>query len=912
MFEYHSEKIKDCFKNLKTSEQGLNKDEVEKRLKKYGFNELPEEKKVSKIVIFLSQFNNALAYILLVAGTLSFLLQEYVDSGVIFAAVILNSIIGYIQENKANQAISKLKSLVEHNAYVLRDGNEILISSKFITKGDVIFLKAGDRVPADARLMETNDLRVDEASLTGESFPVNKKFDQIYKKGVALADRKNIVYAGTVISHGTGKAVVTFIGINTEIGKIAQMVKTVEEEATPLQIRLAKFSKFLGIIATVICAFIIIIGVSQDRAFFEMFEIGVAIAVAAIPEGLTIAVTFILALGMQQILKKKALTKKLVAAETLGSITVICTDKTGTLTEGKMHVDHIVIGENEFEVGSLGSRQDKEEAKIVSLALQTAMMCNDASVENPDDALASWKFLGSSTETALLKAAIQSVLRKKELLKNEIFIGSVPFDSEKKYMISLHEKINAPEDKTNTIKYVLYEKGAPERLLEKSNKFFHKGKINLITKEEKIQLYKTYEKLTSKGLRVIGLAMRDLSIPKEEKFQKDKIDWRELDQKLVFIGFIAIKDPLRPTSVETIQTCRKAGIRPVIITGDHQLTAKAIALELGLKVENDHMITGDKLDEISDEDLKKLVKKIDVYARVSPHHKLRIVRALQACGEVVAMTGDGVNDSPALKTADIGIALGTGTDIAKETADIVLLDDNFSTIVAAVRQGRVIFKNIRKVVTYLVSDSFSEMILIVGSIVLAIFLGAENVPLAILPAQILWINIINDGLPDFSLAFEHGDDSIMEEKPLKKDEPLLNNEMKVIIFGVAVIRDFLLLGIFVYLVVEGFDSKFIQTFLFATLGVKSLLSVFSIRNLNKPIWTLNPFSNKYLIGAVFVSMSLLIVGVYAGPFQVILKTCSLSINSWFAIFAFSIFSIFMMEMVKLYYNRVHIYAKKEK
>ncbi len=423
MIEFHSEGVEESLKKLKTTVKGLTQEEASKRLKKDGLNKLPREKPISKLKIFLTQFNNPLAYILIAAGSISLLLHEYIDSGVIFTAILLNTVIGYIQENKASQAMTKLNNLVEFNSFVLRDGNEQSILSKDLVVGDIILLKSGNKIPADARVIDSSDLRVNESSITGESFPVNKKFDQVYKKGVVLADRKNMVYAGTIVSHGVGRAVIVATGINTEIGKIAQMVQSAVEEETPLQKRLGSFSKLLGILAAFICTFIVVIGISQGRHFFEMFEIGVAIAVASIPEGLTVAVTFILALGMQKILKKKALTKKLVAAETLGSITTICTDKTGTLTEGKMHVDHIVIGCNEFSVDFPGSRQDNKEAKIVSLALQTAMMCNDAAVENPDDALSTWRFIGSSTEKALLKAAIQSGLRKKEVLKNEPFVA---------------------------------------------------------------------------------------------------------------------------------------------------------------------------------------------------------------------------------------------------------------------------------------------------------------------------------------------------------------------------------------------------------------------------------------------------------------------------------------------------------
>ncbi|RLC37001.1 ATPase, partial [Candidatus Falkowbacteria bacterium] len=605
-------------------------------------------------------------------------------------------------------------------------------------------------------------------------------------------------------------------------------------------------------------------------------------------EGLILSVTFILALGMQQILKKKALTRKLIAAETLGSITVICSDKTGTLTEGNMHVAHIVIGKKEFELKSLGSRQNEKEAKTVSLALQTAMMCNDSLIENPNDELASWRFLGSPTENALLSAAIQSGLSREKLLKLEPQFGEMPFDSEKKYMLSLHKRSGS--------EFVLYEKGAPEKLLEKSNKFYHQGAIHGLNLKDKDKLISINENLTRQGLRVVAMATREINTKKFRGIiEEGKIDWEEIDKKLTFVGFIALKDPLRPEAKETINLCKKAGIRPILITGDHKLTAKAIGEEVGLKVKAENIIDGERLNKVNDEELKKLVKKIDIYARVSPHHKLRIVKALQARGEVVAMTGDGINDSPALKAADIGISLGTGTDIAKETSDIVLLDNNFKTIVAAVKQGRIIFKNIRKVITYLTSDGFSEMILIVGSLLF-------NTPLAILPVQILWINIINDGLPHFSLAFEGDHGRVMSEKPIKKNEPLLNREMKIIIFAVGIIRDIIIFLGFYLLWLKWRESSelvsYLITLVFVTLGLKSLMSIFSLRSFKIPIWRLNPFENLYLIGAVTASFLLLISGVYWQPLQKLLNTTSLDIKAWAIAFFIGLLNIVFLEIVK--------------
>jgi len=888
MSNYHSLTIESALKELKSSQEGLSAKEAKGRLEKYGFNKLEEEKPLGWLIILLSQFKSPLIYVLLIAGLISLIFKEYVDAGVIFGAVFLNTIIGFFQENKANKALSKLKKMIEHKAIVLRDGREVEISSSLVTVGDVIILQVGNRVPADARLIEVSDLQINEANLTGESVPSSKSVKKV-NKGVPLADRENMAYASTVVVRGAGKAVITSVGSETEIGKIAQLVKATEEEKTPLQLRLARLSNFLGLAVAVICVLIVGAGVWQGRDFLEMFITGVAIAVAAIPEGLIVAVTVILVLGMQQILRQKSLVRKLIAAETLGSTTVICSDKTGTLTEGKMSVAHIVIGEKEFEIKTLGSRQDETEAKNVSLALQVGMMCNEAVIENEEDELADWRIIGTPTEAALLLAARQSGLDKEKLLKTEPEVAKLPFSSEKKFMITLHSRRKGG--------YVMYEKGAPEKLLDKSSKFYHLGKIQKLTTAEKGKLERTYENLTNKGLRVIGVAMRNNITGRD--FSEDSFNWNTIDNNLIFIGFIALKDPLRPETRETIKICRQAGIRPIIITGDHKLTARAIASEVGLKVKSENIITGDILDKIDDKKLKELVKKIDVYARVSPHHKLRIVKALQAQGEVVAMTGDGINDSPALKAADIGLSLGTGTDIAKETSDIILLDNNFKTIVAAVRQGRIIFSNIRKVIIYLVSDSFSEVILIVGSILL-------GMPLALLPTQILWINIANDGLPNFALAFEKGERGIMKEKPIKKNEPIINKEMKLIIFGAGLIRDLLFFGIFVFLLRNSFDIIYIRTVLFAALGVSSLMYIFSLRSLRQPIWRMNPLGNLYLAGAVVASLLFLIVAIYWPPLQSVLSTTALSLNSWLLVLATGFLSIIMIEMIK------HFFIEKER
>ncbi|MFH1744937.1 MAG: HAD-IC family P-type ATPase [bacterium] len=884
MSDFHSKSAKTCLSELKSRREGLTAREAEQRLKKNGNNELPKEPLPKRTTIFISQFKNPLAYILLIAGTLSLFVREYIDASVIFGAALFNSIIGYIQENKASQSMAKLRKLAPQQALVRRDGQEMIIDSQSLTVGDCLILKPGNRIPADGRIIECSELFTDESILTGESVPAEKNAEKVIA-GASLADRKNMIYAGTIMVSGVGEAVITAVGEKTEMGKIAQMVKDIKEEKTPLQKRLVYLSKQIGVICAVISFVVVFAGVMQGRDFIIMMETGVALVVASVPEGLTMAVTFILALGAMRILKRRALVRNLAAAETLGSVTTICTDKTGTLTEGKMVVARIVIGEEEFKIENISSRQEEKEARAVMMALEVAMMCNDAVVENPKDDLADWRIIGSPTETALLSAAIQSGLEKDRLSKIEPEVDQLPFDSKRKFMLSLREKDGG--------KYTLYEKGAPEIVLKKSVNFFHRGEVKAIGQEEREKLEKVCESLSNRGLRVIGLGRREMSFSKEKIPLKGSVDWDELDNDLTFIGFIAIKDPLRPEVKETIETCRKAGIKLVIITGDHKLTAMAIACEAGLDCDHKKVMTGEELDKLDDDELLKISKKIDIYARVSPHHKLRIVRALKERGEVVAMTGDGINDSPALRASDIGISLGTGTDIAKENSDMVLLDNNFKTIVSAVKEGRVIFDNIRKSIVFLMSDVFSEVILIVGCIFL-------NLELALLPAQILWINILNDGLMNFSLAFEKGEDAVMGEKPVNKSEPLLNSEMKIIIFAVGLIRSFSFLLIFLFLY-DFQNIEYLRTLIFAMLAVASLAGMYSIRSLRKPIFRLNPFSNKYLMWATVAIFSFLFLGIYSRFLQPFLHTTGLRAGSWVLIFGAGVFSIVMIEAVKYYY-----------
>ena len=851
-------------------------------MRKNGPNELEAKKSFSKFKLFIKQLKSPFIYILLFAGFTSLILGENGNAAVILGAVALNAIIGFFQENKANDSLEKLRDIVKHQAIVLRDGRERKIDAREVVVGDIILIEAGSRLPADGRLLEAAELSVNEAALTGESYPANKLVEKVPVSS-SLPDRRNMVYAGTVAVSGRGRAVITAIGKNSEVGKISDMISGKEEENTPLQIKLEKLAKFLATMFLSVCGLVFILGLIGGRSVYEMFLVAVALAVSSIPEGLLISMTFILVIGMQRLLKANALTRKLVSAETLGSTTVICSDKTGTLTEGRMAVSHIIIGEKEFEVSSPGSRQEGEEAKIVSLALQIGAMCNNAIIDNPDEPLAKWKFSGTPTEKALLKAAYEAGIERRDVERTEVRLAEKQFTSVTKFMATLHKRNSH---------FVLYEKGAPEIILGKSKDFYHHGELIPLTEAHKSKILDNFERLTSLGFRLLAVAFREIE---HDSGAVEKKDWDDLDKDLSYVGLVALKDPLRVDAKATIKEARAAGIRPVIITGDHKLTALAIGKEIGLPVGKEDIVSGDDLDKMDDDELRRRCAKISIYARVSPHHKLRIVNALRQRGEVVAMAGDGVNDAPALKAADVGIALGNGTDVAKESSDIILLNNNFKVIVAAVEEGRRIFSTLRRVITYLTSDAFCEIVLVTGSIIM-------TAPLPIIPVQILWLNIINDGMPNFALSFEKGTKAMMERKPRKRDTSLLSPEMKTIIFLVGMLVNVAIFLYFFLLLKRGGDIIQVRTVVFSILGAKSLFAIFSLRSLSRPIWAMNPFGNLYIWAAVSISGALFLAAIYWAPLQSLLGTVSLPARDWLPALAFSAVNVLLIEAAKLYYS----------
>jgi len=864
---WHNLNTREVLRILKSSKLGLSAEEAEKRLKKYGKNELPEKEKFTNLDVAISQFKSPLVYILLMAAFVSFALKEFIDTGVILFAVAINAVVGFIQETKAERALEKLKQMVEHKSYVIRDGIEKEMNSLNIIPGDIIVLKAGDRVPADGRILEVHEFDIDESSLTGESVPVSKLAEALDQKGISES-KKNMAYMGTSVVQGRGMMVVSSTGINTKFGQIALLLKETEKEKTPLQIKLAKFSKLFGALTLVMVVFIVAIGLFRGIKFEEIFITAVAIAVAAIPEGLLVAVTVILAIGMQRILKKGSLVRKLVAAETLGSTTVICTDKTGTLTEGKMQVDHIITMVSEFSLRKEKNKRvkviEEERHKLDHMvAIKIGMICNNAVIENPNDELEKWIIHGDYTERALLQSGINVGFDPGKIKKDFVRIEEIPFSSEKKLMATLNQE--SSDD------YKMYVKGAPEEIINRSRYVLVEGEKRQMTEDDLKLLRKKQNDLSKKGLRVLSVAFRAADKNILAKFKEGNED--EVVNNLVFVGLIALKDPLRREAKDTIKLAKEAGIRTIMITGDNRLTAKTIANELGMKVDDNNILDGEKLDQMSTKEFNNIVGKIKVYARVSPHHKSRIVDAWQSKGEVVAMTGDGVNDAPALKSADIGVALGSGTEVAKETADIVLLDNNFKTIITAVEQGRVIYANIRKVILYLVSDSFSEVIIIAGSLIIGL-------PIPLVAAQILWINLVTDGFPDVALTLEPKEPNIMKEPPRKKDEPLLNFEIKTLIVAISVVSGILSLVVFWYVFNTTGEFQRASTIAFSILAIDSLIYVFSIRSLRHSIFAKNIFTNKYLIGAVLLGFVFQLAAIYHPFLQKVLQTVSLDLHDW--------------------------------
>lgn len=866
---YHNLTAAETLKHLHSSERGLSEREAAARRKIYGRNVLPREKKLSRLKIFLSQFRSPLIYILLAAAVLSAAVGDAVDALVVIAAVLINVVIGFIQEDKANRALAELKKIIKRTAGVMRDGKEYEIAAEHLVPGDIVILGEGDIVPADGRLLAVANLETDESGLTGESLPINKSVAPIAPDTV-LAERRNMVFMGTAVGGGRGVYVVTETGSSTRFGEIALLLREVEEEKTPLEIRIEKFSYFLGAAIVFLAGGVFVFGVFAGRNILEMFLISAAVAVASIPEGLPAAVTIILAYGSRALFKKKALLRRMVAAETLGGATVICTDKTGTLTIGEMRAEFF---EN-FAGRRLRPKKDMGAAdkKDLELAAKISVLCNNAVLTDGGGR-------GNLTERAFLIFGREAGYKKENLDREYPRLSEIPFSSDQKYMATMHREDGKP---------VIFMKGAPEILLARCAYAEQGGKTESMKSEMKKIIAAKIEEAAEGGFRVLALAYkrRDAAGPLEARDLRD----------MVYAGFVAFADPLRPHSAETIALARAAGIRTVMITGDHRLTAASIGRQIGLRTGKENILEGAEIDAMPDTELSRAIWNADIFARVSPRHKVRIAAAWRSRGEVVAMTGDGVNDAPAVKEADIGIALGTGSDVTKQAADIVLLDNNFKTIVSAIERGRIIFENIRSIIVYLLSDSFVEIILIAGSLILGL-------PLPLSAAQILWVNIFNDTFPGLALAFDRGDHDVMKERPRKKSAPLLSKSMKSIILIVSLVTNLSLLGLYYFVLRRTDNLLYSRTIAFAGLAIDSLFIAYSCRSLRKNIWHFAFWKNKILSVSIFCGILALFAVIYLPPLQNLFKVVALDINAWLMLLSFGVLNLVVIELVKWVFIR---------
>ena len=854
---WFNKSIEEAEKELETDlSKGLSNEEVQKRREKYGLNELKAKKKKSLFQKFLDQFKDFSIIILIIAAIVSGIVgvaegEGVTDTIIILIVVIVNAIIGVSQEAKAEKSLEALQKLTDHASKVLRNGEVIVIPSKELVPGDIVVLDTGDYIPADLRIIEAVNLKSQESSLTGESVPVEKTIDKIEEKEVGIGDRINMLFSSSLVTYGRGKGIVVETGMTTEVGKIAGMLDNTEEQITPLQEKLNKLGKTLGIAALAICVVIFIIGLIQGKEPIHMFMTAVSLAVAAIPEGLVAVSTIVLAIGVQKMVKKNAIVKRLPAVETLGSSTVICSDKTGTLTKNQMTVEKIFINRNTKDIEQYKDSNDLDLEKLVL----ANMLCNDTKISS-DGTLT-----GDPTETALVDMGF--TLDFEPSIYDEMpRIGEVPFDSDRKLMTTINE-VNG--------KYIVYTKGGVDELLARCNSYLLNGEIKQDLENYSKIVRENNEKMAKEALRVLSCAYKEI----DHKPTDEEI--KNIENDLIFVGMVGMIDPPREEAKKAVEKCKTAGIKTVMITGDHKITATAIAKKLGILENEDEAITGQDLENMSDEELEKNVRHYSVYARVSPEHKVRIVRAWQKNGEIVAMTGDGVNDSPALKQANIGCAMGmVGTDVAKEAADVILTDDNFATIVSAVEEGRRIYDNILKVIQFLLSSNVGEIVvLFLATLFTPLFanwFGITDISHLeiLLPIHILWINLVTDSLPALALAFDPANKDIMNRKPNKPEKGVFTKGMTLRVIYQGVMIGLLTLGAFMIglaTTTEAIDGLTLdeskievgQTMAFVTLALSELVHVFNVRNNKQSVFKTGILNNKKLLLAVGASALLMIV-----------------------------------------------------
>ncbi|MCY8974277.1 calcium-translocating P-type ATPase, SERCA-type [Bacillus atrophaeus] len=880
--KFHEMEQTDLVEATNTSmKQGLTEKEVKKRLETHGPNELQEGKKTSALVLFFSQFKDFMVLVLLAATLISGFLGEYVDAIAIIAIVFVNGILGFFQERRAEQSLQALKELSTPHVMALREGSWAKIPSKELVPGDIVKFASGDRIGADVRIVEAKSLEIEESALTGESLPVVKHADKLKKPDVSLGDITNMAFMGTIVTRGSGVGIVVGTGMKTAMGKIADMLESAGTFSTPLQRRLEQLGKILIVVALLLTVLVVAVGVIQGHDLYSMFLAGVSLAVAAIPEGLPAIVTVALSLGVQRMIKQKSIVRKLPAVETLGCASIICSDKTGTMTQNKMTVTHVWSGGKTWNVSGVGyepkgaftlngKETSADHHKPLQQMLLYGALCNTSIIEKKDG---EYILDGDPTEGALLTAARKAGFSNDFVQSHYRVIEEFPFDSDRKMMTVIVED----RDK----KQYLITKGAPDVLMQRSANIFYGGSAELFTKGRKSEADAVLKDLASQALRTIAVAFKPLKAgekPTMEQAEKD----------LTLLGLSGIIDPPRPEVRQAIKECREAGIKTVMITGDHVETAKAIAKDLRLLPKRGKIMDGQMLNELSSEELAGVVDDVYVFARVSPEHKLKIVKAYQENGHIVAMTGDGVNDAPAIKQADIGVAMGiTGTDVAKEASSLVLVDDNFATIKSAIKEGRNIYENIRKFVRYLLASNVGEILVMLFAMLLAL-------PLPLVPIQILWVNLVTDGLPAMALGMDQPEGDVMKRKPRQPKEGVFARKLgwKVISRGFLIGIATLLAFIIVYHR-NPENLAYAQTVAFATLVLAQLIHVFDCRS-ETSIFDRNPFENLYLIGAVLSSILLMVIVIYYPALQPIFHTVPIKPGDWLLVIGMSAIPTFLL------------------
>ncbi|MCS7284077.1 MAG: cation-translocating P-type ATPase, partial [Anaerolineae bacterium] len=855
---WHTRTVEDVLSELQTTPDGLSSAEAARRLTQYGPNELQEVRRISPWSILLAQFKNVLIIILLIAVALSAILGHAVEAIAITVIILFAAGLGFIQEYRAERALEALREMAAPTATVLRDGDDVEIPARELVPGDVILLEVGDRVPADARLIEAVNLQAEESALTGESVPVEKLTAPLPKADLPIGDRRNMVYAGTVVTYGRGRAVVVATGMQTEFGKIAQLLQTVESGRTPLQENLDKTGHVLARAALVVVALIVSLGLIRGQPFLDMFIFGIALAVAVVPEALPAVVTISLAIGVQRMVKRNALVRRLPAVETLGSVTVICSDKTGTLTTGEMTARRLYVAGRFLDVSGAGYAPqgtfsengrtvDPSDPDLQAL-LRAATLASDARLAQTNGR---WHIKGDPTEGALVVAAAKAGLHKPDLEQMYPRIGEIPFTSETKRMTTLHETSEGP---------VAYSKGAPEVILASCTHQWLNGTVVPLDSATREKILQIAQDMANEALRVLAVAY------------KPNTRLEDAEREMIFLGLVGMLDAPRPEVKAAIRTCEQAGIKPVMITGDHPVTALAVARELGM-LKTGKVVTGSELEAMSDEELEREVENIEVYARVSPAHKLRVVTALQKRGHIVAMTGDGVNDAPALKKADIGVAMGiTGTDVSKEAADMTLLDDNFASIVAAVEEGRTIFGNIKKYLMYLLSSNVGEILLMAGASLLGL-------PLPLTAVQILYVNLATDGLPALALSVDPPDPDLMRRKPRNPRTSILSRPVVALMATGGIWSAIVNLSLFTWAINSGRSAAEAMTMTFVSLVLIQFFKAYNFRSDYHSVFV-RPFANKWLNLAILWELTLLCVVVYLPLLHKPFGTYSLPLIDW--------------------------------